>query len=132
RVVAFAAGAVAASIIAAIAGTRIWLELSRPTPWSVETLRGVPTVSSGARENVLERGGTVLTNTQSSARIAVGRIGVVDVAPASRVELINSGSTQHRLALRYGTLHARIWAPPRFFVVETRTATAVDLGCVYS
>jgi hypothetical protein len=29
-------------------------------------------------------------------------------------------------------MHARIWAPPRFFLVETPGALAVDLGCVYS
>jgi hypothetical protein len=29
-------------------------------------------------------------------------------------------------------MHARIWAPPRFFLVETPSALAIDLGCVYS
>ena len=38
----------------------------------------------------------------------------------------------HRLALDRGTLHASIAAPPGQFVVNTPSATATDLGCIYS
>ena len=31
-----------------------------------------------------------------------------------------------------GTIHARIWAPPRFFFVNTPSAVAIDLGCEYT
>ena len=39
---------------------------------------------------------------------------------------------EHRMAMEYGTMHARIWAPPRFFLVETPSALAIDLGCIYT
>jgi hypothetical protein len=35
------------------------------------------------------------------------------------------------LALNRGEIYARIVAPPRVFVVETPTVTAIDLGCEY-
>jgi hypothetical protein len=34
--------------------------------------------------------------------------------------------------LERGTIHATIWAPPGEFVVDTPSAVAVDLGCVYT
>jgi hypothetical protein len=40
--------------------------------------------------------------------------------------------TEHRLELERGTLHARIWAPPRLFFVNTPSAVAADLGCAYT
>ena len=36
------------------------------------------------------------------------------------------------MALDQGTIHARIWAPPKFFYVNTQAAVAVDLGCAYT
>ncbi len=38
---------------------------------------------------------------------------------------------EHRLALDWGRLTAVIEAPPRWFVVDTPGAVAVDLGCAY-
>jgi hypothetical protein len=48
------------------------------------------------------------------------------------VQLVRAEAREHRLTLVRGTMHARIWAPPRFFLVQTANALAVDLGCVYS
>jgi hypothetical protein len=59
-------------------------------------------------------------------------MGVVDVDPGSRVELIPATGRPHRLRLPHGTLHAQINAPPGRFIVETPAATAVDLGCAYT
>jgi hypothetical protein len=59
-------------------------------------------------------------------------IGEVEVDPESRVRLLEAKPTEHRLALDRGTLHARIWAPPRLFFVNTPSAVAVDLGCRYT
>lgn len=50
----------------------------------------------------------------------------------ARVRLVRARLTDHRLALERGRIHARIWAPPRLFFVETPSAVAVDLGCVYT
>jgi hypothetical protein len=35
------------------------------------------------------------------------------------------------MSLARGSLHARVTAPPRLFVVDTPATTAVDLGCEY-
>jgi hypothetical protein len=48
------------------------------------------------------------------------------------VRLAETRDGHHRLALERGTLHAAIAAPPGQFVVSTPSATATDLGCVYS
>ena len=119
----------AAGIVAAVA-LGSW-RVMQPSPWSVENLAGSPTLNN-VRGERLAVGASVTTDTVSTARIAVGRIGEADVGPGSRVDVVNDGSAEHRLALRYGTLHATIWAPPRFFVVETPLLRVVDLGCIYS
>ena len=36
------------------------------------------------------------------------------------------------MSLVEGTIHARIWAPPKFFFVNTPAAVAIDLGCAYT
>ncbi len=50
----------------------------------------------------------------------------------SRVRLIEAGSNRKRISLELGTIHAAIWAPPGEFVVDTPSASAVDLGCAYT
>lgn len=69
---------------------------------------------------------------RDSARLKVGTIGDVAVAAGSEVRLIQAKWSEHRLALARGSIHARISAPPRLFIVETPTGTAVDLGCEYT
>ncbi len=88
--------------------------------------------------NVIEGKGQLVvgqwleTDGQSRARIAVADLGKVEVAPNSRISLLVTGSSEHRLNLTRGRVHAQIIAPPRLFIVETPTATAVDLGCEYT
>lgn len=67
-----------------------------------------------------------------SARLTVGRIGEVDVESGTAVRLLRAKWSEHRLALARGTIHARISAPPRLFIVETPSGTAVDMGCAYT
>lgn len=102
--------------------------------WAVQTIAGTPEVDGRALEEdgLLRRGGRLVTDGVSRARISVGRIGRVDVDPHSRLELVSVGGTDHRLSLERGTIHARISAPPRFFNVNTPSAVAVDLGCAYT
>jgi hypothetical protein len=56
----------------------------------------------------------------------------VDVDPDTRLQLLVARGGEHRMALERGTVHARIWAPPRLFFVNTPSATAIDLGCAYT
>ena len=65
------------------------------------------------------------------AQIQVAQIGVIDLQPDSRIRVLRSDAKQQRLQLARGSLHARVSAPPRLFIVETPAVTAVDLGCEY-
>ena len=102
--------------------------------WTVEQLAGSPSVDGVSLDGdaLLRRGGQLVTDDGSRARIAIGRIGRVDVDPGSRVSLVTAGTREHRLSLDRGTIHARIWAPPRFFFVDTPSAEATDLGCAFT
>jgi hypothetical protein len=56
----------------------------------------------------------------------------VQIDPNTRVRLLETRATEHRLELARGKLSARIWAPPRLFFVDTPSAVAADLGCAYT
>ena len=56
----------------------------------------------------------------------------MEVYSNSRVRLIRTRKSEHRIALARGSLHARINAPPKLFFVDTPSAVAVDLGCAYT
>jgi hypothetical protein len=77
-------------------------------------------------------GQTLETDTASKASIAVAEIGRLEVEPLTRLRLLQSATGQKRIALDRGTIHATIWAPPGQFVVDTPSAVAVDLGCMYT
>lgn len=72
------------------------------------------------------------TDGSSRALLSVGQIGTVELEPNSRVRLIETQVTEHRLALDRGEMSAKIWAPPRLFFVNTPSAEAIDLGCAYT
>ena len=102
--------------------------------WNVETLAGTPTAGSRtiSQNGKLEVGQFLETDANSRARIQVANIGQVEIAPNSRVKLVRTESTEHRLSLERGVLQAKILAPPRLFIVDTPSAVAVDLGCEYT
>ena len=78
------------------------------------------------------RGTWLETGETGKARVTVGEIGRVDVDPNTRLQLVEARGREHRMALEKGTIHAQIWAPPKFFVVDTPSAVATDLGCAYT
>ena len=123
--------AAAVLVLAAGAG---WLALAlRSSTWTVNSVAGAPAIGDRAvvTQARLKQGEWLVTDNQSRARIAVGGIGNVDVEPNTRVQLVEADG-EHRMALDRGTIHARIWAPPKLFFVNTRAALAVDLGCAYT
>jgi len=132
--------AVAASILAA--ATMYFYLRSRPgvqqsASWEVARLAGEPRVGAkalGANAGVGKLGVGQLLETDSSSRAAISlfETGSVEVDGGSRVRLVTNGPGRKRLSLERGTIHARIWAPPGEFVVDTPSAVAVDLGCVYT
>jgi hypothetical protein len=104
-----------------------------PLPsWQVETLAGMPIVGDGGSAGQIAVGQMLETDARSRAKIAVANIGSVEIAPNSRVRLVGTGKDEHRLALERGRLHAKIFAPPRLFIVDTPSGKAVDLGCEYT
>lgn len=123
----------AAAAVAAAALVVSVIALRGSGAWEVRSLSGAPRL--GGRTLVgrarLERGDSLVTDGASSAAIVVGKIGAVELGPGSRLRVLATQAREHRLALDRGNLEARIVAPPRQFSVETPSATAVDLGCVY-
>ena len=122
--------ATAAAIVLMVGAT--W-QSTQPA-WQVEVIVGTPRVGGGALfgEGRIAVGQTLTTDAGSRARMQVGDIGEVTIDEGTRVRLVETRSGHHRLALARGTLHAVITAPPGQFVVNTPSATATDLGCIYS
>ena len=132
--------AVAAAFLIAVALVGLWLMRSNVVPteqvssWEVQRVEGTPRINStGIEKNgQLAIGQWLETDSQSKAQIEVGSIGVVEVDPNTRVRLLQTLPTEHRLELARGKMSARIWAPPRLFFVDTPSAVAADLGCAYT
>ena len=105
--------------------------------WEVARLQGTPRIgwhSLGEKSapGKLGIGQTLVTDSSSRASISLDETGRVEVDASSRLRLIANGPGRKRLSLERGTIHATIWAPPGEFVVDTPSAVAVDLGCVYT
>ena len=114
-------------------GENTIVQASSAISWNVKRLRGTPRVGNATVADVarLKVGESLITGAKDSARIQIADIGQADVAPNSRLRLITTRNTQHRLALDRGELRAHVLAPPRLFLVDTPSAVAVDLGCAY-
>jgi hypothetical protein len=137
----FQLAAVAATLL--IAATAFYF-LRRSTPssgtgpaWEVARLEGTPRIgwhSLGEKSGPgkLGIGQTLVTDSSSRASIRLDETGRVEVDASSRLRLVTNGPGRKRLSLERGTIHAVIWAPPGEFVVDTPSAVAVDLGCVYT
>jgi len=133
-------GAVAAALLLAV--TVFFVVLQRAdrnlgAMWDVARLEGTPRVgwhSLGEKSGPgkLGIGQTLVTDSSSRASITLDETGRVEVDAGSRLRLVTNGPGRKRLSLERGTIHAVIWAPPGEFVVDTPSAVAVDLGCVYS
>lgn len=102
--------------------------------WQVQTLGGAPRIGSEriAKQGRLGIGQWLETDGSSRAQIEVGTIGTVNIDENTRVRLLESEPTEHRLELARGKMSATIWAPPRLFFVDTPSAVAADLGCAYT
>lgn len=103
--------------------------------WEVELTSAQPaggTVQEAARKSRLLVGETLETDSASTASISVAEVGRLDLEPSTRLRLVQSSKGRQRIALDRGTIHAAIWAPPGEFVVDTPSAMAIDLGCMYT
>lgn len=122
------------SVIAVIWYRRVNITAINRPFWQVTNLDGIPTIASKGFGNTgrLSVGQWLETDDKSRAQISVGSIGHVEIDPNTRVRLLETLPTEHRLELAEGRLSARIWAPPRLFFVDTPSAVAADLGCAYT
>src|ERR1700731_2030120 len=107
-----------------------------PPSWAIARLEGTPRVgwhslSEKSGPIDLRIGQTLVTDNSSRASITLDETGRIEVDAGSRLRLVTNGPGRKRLSLERGTIHATIWAPPGEFVVDTPSAVAVDLGCVY-
>jgi|SRR5579859_309981 len=105
--------------------------------WEIARIEGAPRVgwhslSASSETAKLKVGQTLVTDNSSRASITLDETGQIEVDPSSRLSVVASGPNRKRLSLERGTIHATIWAPPGEFVVDTPSAVAVDLGCVYT
>lgn len=103
-------------------------------PWRVARVEGIPTMAAAplARHSAVVPGRWLETDAASTAVMFIGRIGRIEVAPRSRFRVTTAAQGDHRAELVRGTIEAQIWAPPGQFVIDTPSATAVDLGCAYT
>ena len=112
-------------------------DLNIPTAcmaWPVTSLAGTPSIDGRriTKTGCFETGELLETDDASRVNIDIPKIGEVEVAPNSRVRLVTTNQSEHRMALERGKLHAVITAPPRLFFVDTPSAEAIDLGCEYT
>jgi hypothetical protein len=72
------------------------------------------------------------TKGSEQVTLHIGDIGSVDLGPNTRLRIEADRAKQHRLTLAHGSIYAKISAPPRLFFVDTKSGTAIDLGCEYA
>jgi hypothetical protein len=132
----------AAALIAFAIVASLWLSLgprpplTTPTSWqiqiSVSPSQTDPSRSTLPEKQWLHVGEALETRADSTASVSVAEIGRLDVEPLTRLRLLQSATGRKHVALDRGTIRATIWAAPGQFVVDTPSAVAVDLGCIYT
>jgi FecR protein len=112
-----------------------WSHDSGPA-WEIARIEGAPRVGrralSANSTTKLKVGQTLVTDNLSRASITLDETGSIDIDPDSRLKVLASGRDRKRLSLERGTIHATIWGPAGSFGVDTPSAIAVDLGCVFT
>jgi Putative zinc-finger/FecR protein len=101
--------------------------------WEVANVRGTPRIGSVYlhQKGSLRAGQTLQTDGSSQAEVQIANIGRLYVEPDTRLRLLVTKSDEHRIALDHGKVEATTWSPPRLFVIDTPSGSAVDLGCRY-
>ncbi|MCC7342312.1 MAG: FecR domain-containing protein [Bryobacterales bacterium] len=130
---------VAAAALAAVAALLVWTPFGAgisESPDAAEAGREKPATweLAGLQQTIrnLRPGDVLETSAGESLQLRSSQLGIVTIQPGSRLRLLPQRGNQERLALDFGALRAIIVAPPAEFAVDTPTATAIDLGCVYT
>jgi hypothetical protein len=134
----------ATAVLLLVSTWAVWLVYTSPPrsliaqngkpAWFVKRIDGTPRIANAGISNngQLAVGQWLETDGKSRAQIAVSSIGNVEIDENTRVRLLETQPTEHRLELARGKMSAHIWAPPRLFFVNTPSAIAADLGCAYT
>jgi hypothetical protein len=97
------------------------------TRWEVVRTRE----GQASRTETIRAGEWLQTDASSHAEMQVGAIGMIEIEPGTRLRVVATRPNENRVSLQHGEIAAIISAPPKLFFVETKSATAVDLGCQY-
>jgi len=81
-------------------------------------------------KGTLPVGGTLETGT-AEANLKIATIGDARLGQNTKIRLERTDNDRHQLALDYGTMSAKVSAPPRLFAVTTPLTDVTDLGCYY-
>jgi hypothetical protein len=104
--------------------------------WVVESRRGAPQIQnvtiSPTGSAKWDIGETLRTDAASQARVQIANIGELIVDTNTKVRLMTTSANEHRIALDQGSLYAVATAPPRRFVVDTPSASVIDLGSIFN
>ena len=104
--------------------------------WDVSLVAGTPRIGDNIigtkATSRLGVGQMLETDRQSRASLRADDIGQIEVEGNTRLRLLGMGAGLKRISLERGTIHTYIWATPGEFVVDTPSATTVDLGCAYT
>lgn len=102
--------------------------------WKVTRTMGISLISSNLLETTgfLKEGEELETKDSSRAVVEIEGLGTVSLEPNTKIKFLKGDSSEKRISVLYGSIHANIDAKPRTFYVETKSATAIDLGCVYN
>jgi hypothetical protein len=125
----------AASIVAALlVGVFLNGYISNRPSWEVTAVRGSARIGNAELKSAgrLREGQALQTGDGSEADVNIANIGHLTLDPNTKIRLLVTRSEEHRIALDRGKVEARTSAPPRLFIVDTPSATAVDLGCAYT
>ncbi len=132
-----AAATAFALLVIAVGGYLFYVKNRRVSPgpgWDVASLAGTPKIGRKiiqGNDSHWTVGQLLETDSRSRASLKADGVGQIEIDPDTRLRLLTMGELK-RIALDRGTLHAFIWSPPGEFVVDTPSATTVDLGCAYT
>lgn len=134
----FPAAAAALALLVIAVGAYLVYErnqlLASGPSWDVASLAGTPHIGRkviSGKDSHWSVGQLLETDSQSRASLKADGVGQIEIDPDTRLRLLTMGELK-RIALDRGTIHAFIWSPPGEFVVDTPSATTVDLGCAYT
>ena len=131
RIILAAAAATAVLFVAVLVPYRFG---SRSGAWDVAALAGSPMAGRRAIQSKgrLEVGEWLETDARSRAQVKIANIGTLTVEPQTRLKIVISRPNEQRIRLAKGEMRADVKAPPRIFLVDTPSARAIDLGCLYT